>query len=300
MACYRRPMNYRHAFHAGNHADVVKHAVCALIVSYLAAKPKPFRILDLHAGSGVYDLDGPEAQRTLEWREGLGRLYQADGGAIPLAPPAEALLAPWRAAVDALNAPGTLRRYPGSPDLFRQLLRPDDRLSVNEKHPVDKAGLDDWRGRDRRIAVSALDAAIAVKAQLPPPERRGFILIDPPYEASDEVARVVRMLVEGHRRFATGVYGLWYPLTGDGLADRLRAAVAALALPRTLDAGLHIIKVRPEAGLQGSGLIIVNPPFTLTRDLEILLPALAERLARGTGAGHRLAWLTGETRREPY
>jgi len=292
-------MNYRHAFHAGNHADVVKHAVCALIVRYLAAKPKPFRILDLHAGIGVYDLDGPEAQRTLEWREGLGRLYRMDGRPIPLSGPAETLLAPWRAAVDALNAPGTLTRYPGSPDLFRQLLRPDDRLSVNELHPEDKASLEDWRGRDRRIVISALDASIAVKAQLPPPERRGFILIDPPYEASDEMARVVRMLAQGHRRFATGVYALWYPLTGDGLAERLRAAAAGLGLPRTLDVGLNIIKERPEAGLAGSGLIIVNPPFTLARDLETLLPALAERLARGTGAGHRLAWLTGEARRDP-
>ncbi len=292
-------MNYRHAFHAGNHADVVKHAVCALVVSYLAAKPKPFRVLDLHAGIGVYDLDGPEARRTLEWREGLGRLYQMDGRPIPLAPPAEALLAPWRTAVDALNAPGTLTRYPGSPDLFRHLLRPDDRLLVNELHPDDKAGLDAWRGRDRRVTVTALDAAIAIKAQLPPPERRGFVLIDPPYEAADEAARAVRMLAAGHRRFATGVFALWYPVTGDGLAGRLRDAVRDLAMPRTLDMELDVIAVRPEAGLQGSGLIVVNPPFRLAGELQILLPALGERLARGAGAGHRLAWLTGEAPRDP-
>ena len=288
-------MNYRHAFHAGNHADVVKHAVIARIVSYLTTRPRPLRVLDLHAGIGVYDLDGPQARRTLEWREGLGRLYRDDGTPLPLAPAAEALLAPWREVVAALNAPAGLTRYPGSPELLRHLLRPGDRLLLNELHPADNACLLDWRGRDRRIAVTALDAAIAVKAQLPPPERRGLTLIDPPYERPDEADRALRMLANGHRRFATGVFVLWYPVTGDGLAAALVAGVRALALPRTLDLGLDVIRPRPEAGLQGCGLIIVNPPFTLAGEMEILLPALAERLSRGAGGGHRLAWLTGET-----
>jgi 23S rRNA (adenine2030-N6)-methyltransferase len=285
-------MNYRHAFHAGNHADVLKHSVIARILAYMLGKEKPLRALDVHAGIGIYDLAGPEAGRTLEWRDGIGRLWGDDGERLPLAPPAEALLAPWRNVVEAVNGKGPLRRYPGSPELFRRLLRPRDRLNLNELHPEDHARLLAWRGRDRRIAVTRLDAAVAVKAQLPPPERRGIVLIDPPYEREDEVERAVRMLADGLKRFATGVFVLWYPETGDGLPERLRVGAAALSLPPTLDLGLEVARPRPGGGLQGSGLLVLNPPFTLAGEMDVLLPALAERLRQGEGARHRLAWLS--------
>jgi 23S rRNA (adenine2030-N6)-methyltransferase len=287
-------MNYRHAFHAGNHADVLKHVVLAWMIERLKAKAAPFRVLDSHAGIGIYDLTGEAAGRTGEWRDGVGRLYDENGAALPLSPPAEAVLAPWRKAVAAVNDDGALRRYPGSPEIARLALRPQDRLALNELHPEDHASLASAYRRDARIRITNRDADLVVKAQLPPPERRGIVLIDPAYEATDEAGRAIAMLAEGHRRFATGIFVLWYPVTGDDLSRRIERDAKALALPKTLDLRLDVRKPVSGAGLAGSGLLIVNPPWPLEETLRDLLPELVERLRQGRGAGSSLAWLTGE------
>jgi len=289
------PMNYRHAFHAGGHADVLKHVVLAAMIERLKAKEAPFRVLDTHAGIGVYDLAGDAAARTGEWRDGVGRLYDENGAARLLSPRAEAVLAPWRAAVAAVNREGAaLRRYPGSPEIARLGLRPQDRLALNELHPDDHARLAAEYRRDARVRITSLDATLVAKAQLPPPERRGIILIDPAYEATDDPERAIVMLAEGHRRFSTGVFALWYPVTGDELSARLRRKLRALALPKLLDVILTVRRPLAGRGLAGSGLMIVNPPWRLAESLRDLLPELAERLRQGNGATAAVTVLAGE------
>ena len=288
-------MNYRHAFHAGGHADVLKHVVLAAMIERLKAKEAPFRVLDTHAGIGVYDLAGDAAARTGEWRDGVGRLYDENGAARLLSPRAEAVLAPWRAAVAAVNREGAaLRRYPGSPEIARLGLRPQDRLALNELHPDDHARLAAEYRRDARVRITSLDATLVAKAQLPPPERRGIILIDPAYEATDDPERAIVMLAEGHRRFSTGVFALWYPVTGDELSARLRRKLRALALPKLLDVTLAVRRPLVGRGLAGSGLVLVNPPWRLAESLRDLLPELAERLRQGNGATAAVTVLAGE------
>lgn len=278
-------MNYRHAYHAGNHADVLKHAVLARALVHLKKKEKPFLFLDAHAGIGTYALESEEALKTLEWQDGLGRLYAMSGEMLPLEGEAEELLAPWRTVVAGVNqTDGALQHYPGSPEFARQLLRDADRIVLNELHPADHQALADYAAGDARIRVAAEDAGIAIKANLPPAERRGVVLIDPPYERSDEAARTLKALRDGLRRFATGVFMLWYPVAGYGLSERMIADTAALA-PKLLKVELRVRRAVAEGGLAGSGLIIVNPPWPLEEELRLLVPALCERLAQSADAG---------------
>ena len=273
-------MNYRHAYHAGNHADILKHIVLARVIEHLKQKDAPFRFYDAHGGIGSYDLGGAEAEKTFEWRDGVGRLFSMDGAPLPLAEEVERLIAPWRNCVAAVNDDGALNRYPGSPEIARLLLRPVDRLRLNELHPVDYETLLAAYAPDRRTAVSRLDALVFLKSQLPPPERRGLILVDPPYEKTNEGEHALRILTEGLRRFATGVFLLWFPVTGDGLDRRILDAVRATPT-KHLWVTLNVRKPRPDGGLAGSGVVVINPPWKLGSDLEILLPALAERLSQG-------------------
>lgn len=278
-------MNYRHAYHAGNHADVLKHVALARVIDHLKQKEAPFRFYDAHGGVGRYDLGGVEAEKTFEWREGVGRLFSMDGAPLPLSGDAEDLIAPWRDCVAAVNEASAndkraLRRYPGSPEIARLMLRPHDRLRLNELHPVDCETLLKAYAPDRRVGVSRLDALVFLKSQLPPPERRGIVLIDPPYEKPDEAARALQMLSEGLRRFATGVFVLWFPITGDGLHRFILDRVADMPV-KHLWAHLSLRKPKPDGGLAGSGVAVVNPPWKLGRDLEILVHALAERLSQG-------------------
>ena len=271
-------MNYRHAYHAGNHADVLKHIVLARMIEHLKQKETPFRVLDAHGGIGLYELASVEAEKTFEWRDGVGRLFAQDGSAIALADEVEALIAPWRACVASVNTPGALGFYPGSPQIAQDLLRPNDRLRFNELHPVDYETLARRYGRDRRAGVTRLDALVFLKSQLPPPERRGLVLIDPPYEKTDEAERAVRMVSESLKRFSTGVYCLWYPVTGDGLDRRLRVGVA---VPHMLTVQMNVRAAKPDGGLAGSGMLIINPPWRLEEELRVILPALCERLTQG-------------------
>src|SRR4051812_9943177 len=215
-------MNYRHGFHAGNFADVVKHATLARIVSYLREKPAPFRVIDTHAGAGLYDLTAAEAVRTGEAREGIGRLLKA-----PLTPEVRALLSPYLDAVAALNPAGRLKVYPGSPLLVRAWLRPRDRLIACELEPRAAAALAKNLETSTRAKALAIDGWTALSAYLPPKERRGLVLIDPPYEAPDEFARLAQAFQEARRKWASGVYLLWYPIKDKSgpvaLAKRLKA-----------------------------------------------------------------------------
>ena len=282
-------MNYRHAFHAGNHADVLKHAVLALVISYLAQKDKAFAVLDAHAGIGAYDLLGTEALKTDEWRGGVGLMGK------PFAGDVEALLQPYRASLQDMNPQGGTRYYPGSPEIILQGLRAGDRLIANELHPVDAETLTENYRADSRVRVTGVDALAAIKAQLPFTERRGLVLIDPPYEVVDETSRVARQLREGVKRFATGTFIIWYPITTEEFAMRFIAEISALAVPKTIQAELRVKNPHAQSGLAGSGLIIVNPPFVLEQQLQLLLPALAQRLGV-EGRGRSLVkWLTPPT-----
>jgi 23S rRNA (adenine2030-N6)-methyltransferase len=273
-------MNYRHAYHAGNFADVLKHAVLALVIEHMKLKAAPFRVIDTHAGVGLYDLGAEAAQKTGEWREGIARVMDAS-----FPPAAAAALAPYLDVVRQLNAAGGLRRCPGSPYLARALLRDGDRLIVNELHPEDQHALKQLFARDRQVKVMALDAWTAVKALLPPPERRGIVLIDPAFEQPGELERLVDALEEGARRFATGTFLLWYPIKESRPVAAFRRKVAALGLPKALAVELTIRRRDDEEGrLGGAGLVIVNAPFTLAANLETLMPELARVLAQGDAA----------------
>jgi 23S rRNA (adenine2030-N6)-methyltransferase len=284
-------MNYRHAFHAGNFADVVKHAVLARVVRYLHDKPAAFRVIDTHAGAGLYDLTGAEAARGGEWRLGIARLMQAR-----LSDEAASLVAPYLDIVRAFNDGGALRAYPGSPLIARALLRPQDRLTVCEVEPRARKALIAALYNDTQARVVDLDGWTALTAFVPPKERRGVVLIDPPYEAPDEFARLAAGFAAAFARWPTGSYLMWYPLKRRRAADDLAAAVAhALAAAPSAAAGLRLeFSVAPHddaAGLTSAGLLIVNPPWRLRSELKVILPELARPLGQGGPGRFRLASL---------
>jgi 23S rRNA (adenine2030-N6)-methyltransferase len=285
-------MNYRHAYHAGNFADVLKHAVLALVIEHLKLKPAAFRIIDTHAGIGVYDLGSEAATKTGEWRGGIGRVLVAGA---KLSPAAAAAMAPYLGVVRALNGLGTLARYPGSPLLARHLMRDDDRLVVNELHPEDRAVLARLFARDRSVRVLELDGFTALKSLLPPKERRGVVLVDPAYEVPGELERLVQGLKEAERRFATGTILIWYPIKDAKPIAGFRSEIAGLGLAKVLAVELLVRKPDDPARLNGAGLIVVNPPFTLSAKLEAVLPELARLLAQGRGATFRLEALGRES-----
>lgn len=279
-------MNYRHAFHAGNFADVLKHVVLTLVLEHMKLKPAPFRVVDTHAGIGLYDLAGPEAEKTGEWREGIGRLLAQDAPAA-LRP----LLAPYLDAVRAVNRGGCLLLYPGSPRLARSLLRRCDRLVLNELHPEDFDRLREGFVGDPQTKVLRLDAWTALKALLPPKERRGVVLIDPPFEEPGEFERIASGLREARRRFATGIYLAWFPIKELRAAAAFYRRLEALVSAPLLRIELFVREPRNPEVLNGCGLVVLNPPFTLAERLEQLLPYLVQLLGQGSGAGHRLDWI---------
>jgi len=279
-------MNYRHAFHAGNFADVLKHAVLALAVTHLKRKDKPFVVIDTHAGIGSYDLTAAEALRTGEALHGVSHVVAQ--------PDIPDTLAPYLDVVRALNGPDGVRWYPGSPRLARDLLRSSDRLVAVELHPKDAEALAAEFGGDRRTAVHTLDGWLALKSFLPPKERRGLVLVDPPFERPGEFDRMLTGLKEAQRRWATGILMFWYPIKSREDADTFTEAARRLAIPQTLLVELAVAAVVPGEKLSACGLLIVNPPWRLDSELRRLLPWLQRVLARGPGAGHRLEWLVGE------
>lgn len=273
-------MNYRHSFHAGNFADVLKHAVLARVLEYLAEKDKPFTVVDTHAGAGLYDLEGEESGRTLEYRDGIGRLM-----ADPAPPP---MLAPYLACVAAENAAGALRLYPGSPVIARRLLRRGDHLMLCELHPPTRALLEEVFEGDRRTRIFDLDGYTAVKSFLPPTPRRGLILIDPPFEKPDEFERLAAAVGDMLERWAKGLLIAWFPIKQRAAARSFRAAIESLALPPALWVELLIRGETDQTRFNGCGLLILNPPWTLQAELSGLLPYLVGRLGQAAGAGFRL------------
>jgi 23S rRNA (adenine2030-N6)-methyltransferase len=283
-------MNYRHAYHAGNFADVVKHAVLARIVEYLKLKEKAFRVIDTHAGIGLYDLSAEEAQKTGEWQDGIGRLVDAT-----LKPEIANLLNPLLGAVHAMNPDGGLRFYPGSPLIVRHLLRKQDRLSAIELHPADAALLRERFAGDFQARVIELDGWLALGAHLPPKEKRGLVLIDPPFEQEGEFDRLVDGLVRAHRRWPGGIFALWYPLKDRAAVNRFRADLVETGIPKVLDIRFEVRPPSPEPRLDGTGMIVVNPPYQLEAELRTLLPALKTLLAESPHAKWAVEWLAGET-----
>jgi 23S rRNA (adenine2030-N6)-methyltransferase len=269
-------MNYRHSYHAGNHADVLKHVILALVLAKLNEKQKPYRVLDVHAGAGLYDLRGPEAVRTGEWQSGVGKM------AAPFSIEVEAALAPYRDALGRIQKTHGAHVYPGSPAIALELMREQDRLIANDLHDSEAALLADVLGFDPRVKVTVLDFVTSVKAELPFDQRRGLVLIDPPYEDKRETEFVVRALREGIKRFATGVFLVWYPVKGTQFAEDFLKAVLQLGIGNMLRCEMRVRESFDGGGLAGSGVLVVNPPYQLREKLEILLPALAERLGIGT------------------
>jgi 23S rRNA (adenine2030-N6)-methyltransferase len=280
-------MNYRHAYHAGNFADVFKHAALALCIEHLKLKPAPFRVIDLHAGPGRYDLAGIEAGKTLEWIDGVGRLLGLDAPTPPTG--VAELLEPYLAIVRAFNAEGRLSTYPGSPLIARRLLRPGDALLANELHAEDQKNLAALFARDGQTKVLALDAWTAVKSLLPAKERRGLVLIDPPFEERDEFEKLAGSLGDIRRRFEAGMALLWYPIKDLRAVERFGEQARRAGFDKVLTAELLIRAPVDETRFNGCGLFIVNPPWTLKGALEKLGPFLAERLAQGEGATFRLS-----------
>ncbi len=282
-------MNYRHAFHAGSFADVFKHAVLCRILHYLRAKPAAFRVIDTHAGAGVYDLTGPEASRGGEWHDGIERLMAAK-----LTAALAALLAPYLEVVGALNERGKLTAYPGSPAVARAWLRPQDRLVACELEPKAAVALSGHLRGDSRIKTIEIDGWTALSAYVPPPERRGLVLVDPPFEQDADFHRLSHGLADAHRKWATGIYALWYPIKDRGEPDALAKRLRRLGIGKILRAELNVALRSDPSRLNGCGMILVNPPWTLESELSVLLPALAGILQRGSNGGFRLDWLAGE------
>lgn len=274
-------MNYRHAFHAGNHADVLKHAVLCFALARLAAKDKPFAVIETHAGRGAYDLTGDAAQRTGEAAQGVAKVLEASD-------PPEAL-APYLAAVRRFGA----ARYPGSPLLALDALRAGDRYRGCELHPEEFAALRAACGRDPRARLLQIDGYTGLRSLLPPPERRGLVLIDPPFEAADEFATLAPALIEAVRRWPSGGFLVWMPEKDARAVAAFEDELVSAAIPDMVAARLRV-RADAEKGLAASRVLLVRPPHPFEAAFADALPWLARTLAQGEGAEAGLRRLTPE------
>lgn len=272
---------YRHAFHAGNHADVLKHLVLTQVLRYMGEKEKPYTLVDTHAGAGGYSIEGRYAQKKGEYSGGVARLYDAKDLPAPLANYVDL--------VRQFNTDGQLRQYPGSPAIANLLMREQDRLRCYELHPTDFRILDTYLSSRPNTQVSDKDGFASLKGELPPPSRRGVVLMDPPYEIKTDYAKVLAALREGLQRFPDCVFMIWYPqlalLESTQLAQRLKASADAAAKKGWLHVRLTVDQPDERGfGMLGSGMFIANPPFTLHDDLQACLPYLVEKLGQYDGA----------------
>lgn len=284
---------YRHAFHAGNHADVLKHTVLALVLRYMNQKDKPYRLVDTHAGAGGYSLEGRYAQKKGEYEEGIARLWNLDESQREAMP---AAVADYLALVRQFNPGGDqakgqvpLEQYPGSPAMARVLLRPQDQMRLFELHPTDFRILESYMAEQRGAEVKQLDGFDALKGQVPPSSRRAVVLMDPSYEGHKDYGRVVASLRAALERFAEGVYMVWYPQVQKLEAAQLPKRLEALAPKGWLHARLTVQQPDSQGfGLAGSGVFILNPPYTLHDELLTVLPYLTEVLGQYEGANYLL------------
>jgi len=261
-------LSYRHGFHAGNHADVFKHLLLCLLVRALLAKDKPFFFLDTHAGAGRYRLGSEMAGKNREFESGIQKLWNL--GEVPES------LGTYLDVVRITNPGRDLRWYPGSPRIVRPFLREQDRMVLCELHPTESRVIAREFEHDRQVRVEPMDGYQALKALLPPRERRGLVHIDPAYELKDERRRVLDALTEAYRRWATGLYAVWYPIQDQATADDFRRRCKRLGIPKMLAAEFCVM---PEQAYQltGSGMILINPPWRLDEQLRGLLPWLASQ-----------------------
>jgi len=281
-------VNYQHEFHAGNFADVFKHAAFCRILQYLRGKPAAFRVIDTHAGAGLYDLASDKAVRGGEWQSGIGALMAARPSQQ-----VATLLSPYLDVVRAVNDRDRFRIYPGSPALARAWLRPQDTLIACELEPKSAAALTRNLRGDVRIKTLTMDGWTALNAYVPPKERRGVVLVDPPFEADNEFARLASNLADAHHKWATGIYALWYPIKGRAEPDAFAKRLRRLMLPKVLRAELFVSPLSDPTRLNGAGMIVINPPWTLENELSSLLPALASILGREGKGRCRLDWVAG-------
>lgn len=280
-------VNYRHAFHAGNFADVFKHAILLALLDALTAKDKPLCYLDTHAGRGAYRLDDPEPLKTGEWRDGIGRLFDTTEVPEPLRR--------YVAAIRACNPDGALHVYPGSPLFAAEALRAEDRLVLCETQADEAAALRAQFRDDRRVHVHARDGYAALNALLPPTEKRGLVLIDPPFEAQEgEFAAIEAALSKAHARWSNGVYAVWYPIKSHRTIAPFHRHLSEGSFQRVLVAELMVLPDDSPLRLNGCGMLVANPPWQIDRTLSVLLPALRNTLAQSPRAGQRLRWLCGK------
>jgi len=277
---------YRHQFHAGGFADVFKHALLARLFLALARKDKPFCYLDTHAGVGRYDLAHPWAQKNAEFREGIARLWERED--------APGTFAPYLDVVRAENPDGGLRFYPGSPQIARRLLRPGDRMVLTELNKADVAELERVVAGDKRVTVRLMDGYQALKAHLPPAERRGLAFIDSSFDRADEFDRLVTALASTQERWATGVYAIWYPLMDPPTMRRFARRVAATGIRKVLELELAVRPERWTVSLRGSGMLVVNAPFGFDDETRPMLEWLWRALAPAGEGGHHARWLVPE------
>ncbi len=279
-------LSYRHLFHAGNFADVFKHALLARLILALCAKEKPWFYLDTHAGTGRYDLSHPWAQKAREYENGIARLWGRHD--LP------ALLAPYMAAVQAANPAHELKFYPGSPLIARWLARPGDRLVLSELNETDCADLQKLFARDRQVQVQPMDGYQALKAFLPPKERRGLTLIDSSFDRAHEFDRITQALAAAHARFATGVYAVWYPLMEKSALRAFEREVARTGIRKILKLELAVEPENWTLTVPGCGMLVVNPPWTFDEEARALLDWLWVVLANAGAGGVKVDWLVPE------
>ncbi len=277
-------MNYRHLYHAGNFADVFKHVLLMALLEKLQQKNTPFCVLDTHAGIGLYDLYSEAASKTGEYKEGIGRLYHA--------PDLSPLLQRYRHVIASFNMEA-LRYYPGSPCIASHLLRPEDRLVLAELHPEDVVTLKDYFRRAQQVAVHHSDAYHSMKAFLPPKEKRGLVLIDPPFEKEGEYARIAKALALACERFHHGVYAIWYPIKDRLPVDYFHKSLLATKAAKILVLELLLQPDNDPSRLNGSGIAIINAPWKLDEEAALWLPELHKLLAEEGKGTVRIEWLRG-------
>lgn len=279
-------LSYRHGYHAGNFADILKHTVLIHMLEYMTQKDKPLRIIDTHAGAGVYKLSGPQAQKNREFDTGIGPLWTSSEKPAALAHLLEL--------VHTLNERGPLQIYPGSPLIAQTLMRPIDRLFLHELHPSDYQFLRDAMRSDKRVKVLDEDGFASLQALLPPLERRALVLIDPSYEIKSDYHQLVKQVINAHKRFAVGSFAIWYPVVNRARIDEMELALKKSGIKNIQLMEFGIAPDSLEHGMTSSGMIVINPPWTLWGAMEETLPWLVDNLSEPGQGFYRLEQLVAE------